>query len=351
LNPLLVTPEPAAIEDFGGATGPSPVHGPLKNHPDAKFLDKTTLETRLEGFRGMALAPNTLRGYQTDWQDFATWCQEQGRESLPAETATVSLYFADRSQHLTSASLTRRIAAIAKRHSQAGFISPTKQPEFREVMAGIRKSKKDRPQTAKAALLNSDLVEILGAIEANDDLDRLQAARDRALLMIGFAGALRRSELVNLDVEDIVNTRQGIILTLRWSKTDQEGQGTEIAIPKGRKPATCPVTILEAWLSRAKIKHGPVFRKVRQNGVVENRRLSDRSVALILKRCVGHAGFAPEEFSGHSLRAGFATSAAAAGANERDIMQHTRHKSEQMVRRYIRKGSLFKGNLVDTLGF
>jgi integrase len=111
------------------------------------------------------------------------------------------------------------------------------------------------------------------------------------------------------------------------------------------------VTILETWLTRAKIKSGPVFRKVRQNGVVENSRLSDRSVALILKRCVGHAGFAPDEFSGHSLRAGFATSAAAAGANERDIMHHTRHKSEQMVRRYIRKGSLFKGNLVDTLGF
>ena len=197
-------------------------------------------------------------------------------------------------------------------------MSPTKQPEFRQVMAWIRKSKKDRPQTAKAALLNSELIEILGAIEANDDLDRLQAARDRALLIIGFAAALRRSELVNLDVEDIVKTRDGIILTLRWSKTDQEGQGTELAIPKGRKPATCPVSILEAWLTRAKIKHGPVFRKVRQNGVVENSRLSDRSVALILKRCVGHAGFAPEEFSGHSLRAGFATSAAAAGANERD---------------------------------
>jgi integrase len=299
----------------------------------------------------MALAPNTLRGYESDWKDFEAWCQGKGRVSLPAETATVSLYFADRSEHLTAASLTRRIAAISKRHGQSGFLSPTKQPEFREVMAGIRKSKKDRPQTAKAALSNSELIEILEKIEENDDLDRLQAARDRALLIIGFAGALRRSELVNLDVEDIVKTREGIILSLRWSKTDQEGKGTEIAIPKGRKPATCPVTILNAWLTQAKITNGPVFRKVRQNGVVENRRLSDRSVALILKRCVGHAGFAPEEFSGHSLRAGFATSAAAAGANERDIMQHTRHKSEQMVRRYIRKGSLFKGNLVDSMGF
>jgi site-specific recombinase XerD len=153
-------------------------------------LGKTDLETRLEGFRGMALAPNTLRGYQTDWRDFAAWCQAEGRECLPAETATVSLCFADRSEHLTAASLTRRIAAISKRHGQAGFLSPTKQPEFREVMAGIRKSKKDRPQTAKAALLNSELIEILGAIEANDDLDRLQAARDRALLIIWFRRGL-----------------------------------------------------------------------------------------------------------------------------------------------------------------
>jgi integrase len=299
----------------------------------------------------MALAQNTLRGYESDWKDFAAWCQQKGREALPAEAATASLYFVDRSRILTTASLTRRIAAISKRHAQAGFVSPTKQPEFREVMAGIRKSKKGRPQTAKAALLNSDLIEILEQIEENDDLHKLQAARDRALLIIGFTGALRRSELVNLDVEDIVRTREGIILWLRWSKTDQEGKGTELAIPKGRKPATCPVAILDTWLTRAKINCGPVFRKVRQNGVVENKRLSDRSVALILKRCVGHAGFAPDEFSGHSLRAGFATSAAAAGASERDIMKHTRHKSEQMVRRYIRKGSLFKGNLIDSMGF
>jgi integrase len=162
---------------------------------------------------------------------------------------------------------------------------------------------------------------------------------------------LRRSELVNLDVEDIVKTREGIILTLRWSKTDQQGQGTELAIPKGRKPATCPVTILDAWLTRAKIKHGPVFRKVRQNGVVENQRLSDRSVALILKRCVGHAGFAPDEFSGHSLRAGFATSAAAAGANERDIMQHTRHKSEQIGAALHPQGLPLQRQLGRYLGF
>jgi site-specific recombinase XerD len=154
-------------------------------------LDKTALETRLQSFRGMALAPNTLRGYRRDWKDFATWCQEQGRECLSADT--VSLYFADRSAQLTAPSLTRRIAAISKRHAQAVFLSPTKQPEFREVMAGIHKCKKDRPQTAKAALLNNDLIEILDAIAANDARDRPQAARARALLARGDGGTLPHS--------------------------------------------------------------------------------------------------------------------------------------------------------------
>jgi putative toxin-antitoxin system antitoxin component (TIGR02293 family) len=162
--------------------------GPAISDPGAKFLDKTALETRLQSFRGMALAPNTLRGYRRDWKDFATWCQEQGRECLSADT--VSLYFADRSAQLTAPSLTRRIAAISKRHAQAVFLSPTKQPEFREVMAGIRKSKKDRPQTAKAALLNSDLIEIFDPIAANDARDRPQAARARALRLLEEMEAL-----------------------------------------------------------------------------------------------------------------------------------------------------------------
>jgi len=183
------------------------------------------------------------------------------------------------------------------------------------------------------------------------DESTAQGLRDRALLVVGFTGALRRSELVALNYEDIRWTREGMVLHIRSSKTDQEGQGSEVGIPLGRKPGTCPVRLLKAWLDFAKIKSGPVFRPIKKGGAIEEGRLGDRSVALIVKRTVGHTGFSGEEFSGHSLRAGLATSAALAGQHERDIMQQTRHKSEKMVRRYIRKGSLFQGNVVDSLGF
>jgi integrase len=213
-------------------------------------------------------------------------------------------------------------------------------------MAGVRRKKTD-PQVVKRPLVASDLFEILKQL----DEETAQGLRDRALLVVGFTGALRRSELVALDVEHLRWTREGMVLHIRSSKTDQEGQGTEVGIPYGRKPSTCPVRILKAWLEFAKIESGPVFRPVTKGGRVGKSRLGDRSVALIVKRTVGHTGYSAEEFSGHSLRAGLATSAALAGQPERDIMQQTRHKSEKMVRRYIRKGSLFLGNVVDALGF
>ena len=183
------------------------------------------------------------------------------------------------------------------------------------------------------------------------DPETAQGARDRALLVVGFTGALRRSELVSLDVEDIRWTRQGMIINIRTSKMDQEGKGSEIGIPFGRKAETCPVGLLKAWLKFAGIKKGPIFRPIAKSGEIGPERLGDRAVALIVKRTVGHAGFSPEDFSGHSLRAGLATSAAERGQHERDIMQQTRHKSVKMLRRYIRKGSLFQGNVVDSLGF
>jgi integrase len=256
---------------------------------------------------------------------------------------------ADRSATLANASLTRAIAAISRQHREAGFQSPTQDARFRQLMAGIRR-KNRAPQDAKQALLVEDLFEILKQIPGLGKSEAVEH-RDRALLVIGFCGALRRSELVNLDVEDVRSAPEGIILTLRWSKTDQAADGVEIGIPKGRKPATCPVTLLRTWLDYAKIPSGPIFRPVRQNGKISNSRLTNASVALIVKRHVGHAGFAADAFSGHSLRAGLATSAAEAGQNEREIMNQTRHKSEKMVRRYIRKGSLFQGNVVRKLGF
>ncbi|MBB5061438.1 integrase [Granulicella aggregans] len=312
-------------------------------------LRRAALESEIAELRTHSLSANSQRGYAADWRNFSDWCALEGREALPASAETASLYMVDRSARLQNASLTRAIAAISRQHREAGFQSPTREGSFRQLLAGIRR-KNRAPQEAKQALLVQDLFEILRQIPGLGKSEAVEH-RDRALLVIGFCGALRRSELVNLDAEDIRSAPEGIILTLRWSKTDQSADGVEIGIPKGRKPATCPVTLLRAWIEYAKINTGPIFRPVQQNGKILDRRLTDTSVALIVKRHVGHAGFAAEDFSGHSLRAGLATSAAEAGQNEREIMKQTRHKSEKMVRRYIRKGSLFQGNVVGELGF
>jgi integrase len=312
-------------------------------------LRKSALETEVVALRSQSLSPNSQRGYTADWRNFSAWCAAQGREALPASPETAALYMADRSATLANASLTRAIAAISRQHREAGFHSPNQDARFRQLMAGIRRRNR-APQDAKQALLVEDLFAILKQIPGLGKSEAVEH-RDRALLVLGFCGALRRSELVNLDVEDIRSAPEGIILTLRWSKTDQAADGVEIGIPKGRKRATCPVTILRTWLDYAKIASGPIFRPVQQNGKILNRRLTDASVALIVKRHVGHAGFAADAFSGHSLRAGLATSAAEAGQNEREIMNQTRHKSEKMVRRYIRKGNLFQGNVCGGLGF
>ncbi len=335
-----------AFEDAPGSTGSwQEHHGPLA----AIALRESALETEVAELRSHSLSANSQRGYAADWRNFSAWCAAQGREARPASPETAGLYMADRSGTLANASLTRAIAAISHHHRRAGLHSPTQDARFRQLMAGIRR-KNRAPQDAKQALLVEDLFAILKQIPGLGKSEAVEH-RDRALLVIGFCGALRRSELVNLDVEDVRRAPEGIILTLRWSKTDQAANGVEIGIPKGRKPATCPVTLLRAWLDYAKIASGPIFRPVQQNGKIVNRRLTDASVALIVKRHVGHAGFAADAFSGHSLRAGLATSAAEAGQNEREIMNQTRHKSEKMVRRYIRKGSLFQGNVVGELGF
>ncbi len=178
-------------------------------------------------------------------------------------------------------------------------------------------------------------------------------ARDRALLLLGFAGALRRSELVALDVADVDTTRaarEGLVVTVRRSKTDQEGAGQVVGLPRGQHAETCPDRALAAWLELAGIAAGPIFRAVDKAGRVRRTRLSGYDVARIVKRAAERAGLDPARYAGHSLRAGLATSAAIAGAEERDIMRQTRHQSVTVARRYIRDGSLFRRNAAGTVG-
>jgi len=306
----------------------------------------TATVTSAMKFIQAAKSAATLRAYRTDWSDFERWCGARALASLPAAPATVALYLADRAETLKPATLTRRLAAIAKAHSAAGHDSPAslRHAAVSEVLKGIRRTK-GTTQAQKTPLL----VNQLRAAVTNGRADRL-GLRDRALLLVGFAGAFRRSELVSLNLADAEFTENGLVLTLRRSKVDQEGQGRKVGLPFGGSASTCPVRALKAWLDASGITEGPLFRSVDRHGRVSPGRLSDRAVALAVKRAADVAGLDPRNFAGHSLRSGLATSAAAAGVSERSIMNQTGHRSVHMVRRYIRDGSLFRDNAAAQIG-
>lgn len=296
-------------------------------------------------YAARARAANTKRAYQNDWHDFTSWCAEQGLQPLPAAPQTIALYLTARAETHRVSSLQRRLSAISQAHQAAGFppIS-TRQEPLHSVWMGIKRDK-GTAQRGKAPVVTEELRAMVATLP-----DSLLGIRDRALLLLGFAGAFRRSELVSLDVDDVNMTRDGVIVTLRRSKTDQEGQGQKIGIPYGSNPATCPVRALQAWLEASGITEGPLFRAIDRHGNLQPGRLSDKAVALVVKRWAAAAGLDPTKYAGHSLRAGLATAAAAAGVNERVIMNQTRHRSVMMVRRYIRDGSLFRENAAAMVG-
>jgi integrase len=215
----------------------------------------------------------------------------------------------------------------------------------RSVWQGIRREKGVAKQGKTPALVN-DMVRMVGHLGS----ERTIEVRDKALLLIGFAGALRRSEVVSLEVGDIGFGEQGVTLLLRRSKTDQEGQGQKIAIPFGHQDETCPVKALEAWIQKGNVLEGALFRAVDRHGNIGASRMDGKSVARIVKRAILRMGKDPAQFAGHSLRAGLATSAAMAGKSMNAIMKQTRHRSEAMVRVYIREGSLFRDNAAEGIG-
>jgi site-specific recombinase XerD len=296
-----------------------------------------------------SMAPATVRAYTSDLRQFSEWCAAYSLPVLPATPEIVALYVAELAETHKPATLTRRLSAISQAHQTAGYESPTQASAVRKTMAGIRRAKGTAP-VAKAPLAVSDLRLIVTDHLPHDFRGRLtpKGSRDRALLLLGFAGAFRRSELVGLDCADVEHVAEGLIVTLRRSKTDQEGAGRKVGIPYGAE--TCPVRALEAWLQESSISDGPIFRPVDVWGNVAAARLSDHAVAVIVKRYAAAIGRDAATFAGHSLRAGFATAAAKAGAAERDIMNQTGHRSLTMLRRYIRDGSLFTRNAAASVG-
>lgn len=303
---------------------------------DIAIVAGAVVGDRTRQYIAASKAPATIRAYRADLRHFEVWCSDRGLQSSPAEPATVADYVADlASAGFKSATITRRLSAISQVHKMAGLDSPTQSQLVRTTSAGIRRTLGTAPQQARRIVVD-ELVAMVAALP-----DDLRGLRDRALLLVGFVGGMRRSELVGLDVEDVVEEREGLRVTIRKSKTDQEGHGREIGLVRGRHPLTDVVRAVADWRSSANVDVGPLFREVDRGGRVGAERLSDRAVARIVKGAAARVGIDPALVSGHSLRGGLATSAAAAGAPERMIMRTTGHRSEAMVRRYIQAGNLF----------
>ncbi len=299
---------------------------------------------RAREFARQSKAQNTLRGYRADWREFCQWCEGKGLTPLPASPESVASYIAECAGRLKVGSIQRRLNAIAEAHKAMGLDSPTGAGMVRATLKGIRRTL-GTAAAQKAPTLTADIRAMVEASDAG-----LIGARDRALILLGFAGAFRRSELVGLEVADCAFGKDGLTVTLRRSKTDQEGAGRKVGIPYGSNPDTCPVRTVQAWLENAAIAAGPLFRSINRHGHVQAGNLSPADVARVVKKLAERAGLDPAKYAGHSLRAGHATAAAVAGASERSIMNQTGHRSVQMVRRYIRDGSLFRDNSAGKLG-
>lgn len=301
---------------------------------DTSLLPPELVE-RARSYAEQARSPSTWAKYTQALRTFEGWCRERRLVALPAEGSTVALYLAflaDQGRKVSTVEL--HLSALSALHRAAGFHSPRKDPEVAAVRAGIRRVK-GVARKQSPPLLPGDLQRMAAA--AGDDL---MGKRARAVLLLGFAGAFRRSELVSLDVEDLQPTEEGLTITLRRSKTDPEGEGTLVGIPRGAE-GTCPVQAVQEWREAARIGEGPLFRSLPGRGEVGGR-MCDRTVDRIVRTTARRAGLGP--FSAHSLRAGLCTAAAMAGHELPDIMRQSRHRSLVTLLGYIRKGSVFRDN-------
>ncbi|MGD0469982.1 MAG: site-specific integrase [Terriglobales bacterium] len=298
-------------------------------------------------FVAAAKAPATLKAYRNDWRDFESWCRDHQLPSLPSTPEAVALYIADCASTLASGTIARRLTSITKAHQAAGYTdSPATTRHFvvGETLKGIRRMI-GAAQHGKAPLLSADIRRIVAA--RREDLLGL---RDAALVLVGFAGGFRRSELAAIHICDLKFSSDGVVITVRKSKTDQEGAGREVGLPFGSSSQTCPVLALRQWLDRAGIQEGPVFRAVQRYGHVSRRGLHRDSIGKLLKRAAARAGMNVDPLGGHSLRAGCVTQAAMNGVREFIIMRQTGHKTVATLRRYIRSGEIFRENAAAGLG-
>ncbi|MDC1378396.1 tyrosine-type recombinase/integrase [Pelagibacteraceae bacterium] len=310
---------------------------------DIKTLQEETL-LNLQSSK----ANNTVRAYNSDFNNFGLFCAQNGFKSLPSEPKIVSLYLTYLSTKGSKIStLKRRLVSIGVIHKLKGHYLDMKHPSIIENIMGIKR-RKGSSQKGKKPILISTLKKIINAIDEQDK-EEIKKLRDRSIILIGFSGGFRRNEIVTLDHDDLDFVPEGIKINLKRSKTDQFGEGFTKALPYFDSPQYCPVVSLKKWMEVSKIRSGPLFRRFSKGSKLSENRLTDQTVALLIKQYLQLTGIDSKNYSGHSLRSGFATSAAESGVEERSIMAMTGHKSTEMVRRYIKEANLFKNNALNKI--
>jgi site-specific recombinase XerD len=293
-------------------------------------------------------ANNTIRAYKSDFNDFGLFCAKNGFKSLPSDPKIVSLYLTYLStKDAKISTLKRRLVSIGVIHKLKGYYLDTKHPSIIENIMGIKR-RKGSIQLSKKPILISSLKKIINVID-DQNKKEIKKLRDRSIILIGFSGGFRRNEIVSLDYDDLDFVPEGLKINLRRSKTDQFGEGFTKALPYFENTLYCPVLSLKKWIEISKITSGAVFRRFSKGSKLSENRLTDQTVALLIKEYLNLAGIDSKNYSGHSLRSGFATSAAESGAEERSIMAMTGHKSTEMVRRYIKEANLFKNNALKNI--
>lgn len=310
----------------------------------ATSIDPTLLAA-VARYRAAGVSSNTARAYRSAWRTFEAWCSDRGLPTLPAPAWVCAAYLADRASSLRPSSLAVHLAAIRQAHVSRGVDSPTDAREVAEVLKGIKREHGVAPMK-KAALTPVQLTTLVNQLG-----NGVRDSRDRALLLLGFCAGFRRSELVGLDVADVVFRDEGLVVMVRRSKTDQEQRGRTVAVEYGAHPATCPGGALEDWLTIAGIRSGPIFRPINRHGSLGRTRLEGRAVARVLQGRATEAGLNAGNLAGHSLRSGLATAAAAAHVDERDIARRTGHRDLGVMRGYIHEANPFSASVTQRMGF
>jgi len=310
---------------------------------DIKALQEETL-LNLQSSK----AENTIRAYKSDFRDFELFCIKNGLKSVPSDPKIVSLYLTHMStKDVKMSTLKRRLVSIGVIHKFKGYYLDTKHPTIIENIMGIKR-RKGSIQKGKKPILINDLKILINVIDKVNK-EEIKRLRDRSIILVGFSGGFRRNEIVSLDLDDLDFVSEGLKINLKRSKTDQYGEGAVKGLPYFDNLQYCPVLSLKKWIEIAKINKGPIFRRFSKGSKLTENRLSDQTVALLIKKYLKLAGIESKNYSGHSLRSGFATSAAESGAEERSIMAMTGHKSTEMVRRYIKEANLFKNNALKNI--